>query len=88
MGAIVTAAPTPSIPRWLDNEKYGQAFIMSVEKGKSPVYNGFLEMSWDFDYDCYRYAWAQYSDDSWGEESSCNGRYIAYDSTTDQCTNP
>ncbi len=56
-----------------------------AQRGGSFEYTGYMELAWDFDYNCIRTAWSTYSDMNWGEHSYCYGAYLDYISAEKQC---
>jgi hypothetical protein len=85
VGTASAAIPRPEIPRWVDSSKHGFGYLLSKPKGKSAAYEGYIELAYDFDYDCMRTAFFNYTDLSFQESTYCKGKLSEYDSLNKRC---
>ena len=84
---LVHAAIRPAIPRWIDADRFGFGYeIKKLKKDDSISYQGYLEFSYDFDYNCAREFWLNYIDHSWGERTTCQGETVNFFSNNNTCT--
>lgn len=82
---LVTVKADPVLPRWIDSSKHGYGYILTRVRDQKFDYAGYMEMSWDFDYNCFRTAFSSYSDQRWSEQSYCNGVSLDYSSWNGYC---
>jgi hypothetical protein len=88
VGTAASHVMQPEVPRWLDSSKYGFGYLMSKSKSGNGgvVYEGYTELSYDFDYDCMRNAFSNYTDYTFTESVLCQGTQRDYSSAKDSCT--
>ena len=81
IGTVVAQhAFLPVIPPWISADKHGNGYYISSYWNGTVNYEGETSFSWDFDYNCIRLYFEQYSDKSWGEFSYCDNVVNAYHS--------
>ena len=71
---------SPVIPRWIDANKHGNGYVIANYWNGTYEYAGETSFSWDFDYNCARSYFEQYSDNTWAESTYCNNVATSYHS--------
>lgn len=82
---LADSFPRPLIPRWIDSEKHGFGYLFSKTKKGGASYQGYIELSYDMDYDCMRTAFSNYTDMSFQESTYCKGVLTEYTSFAKEC---